>query len=71
MFGRRIALTTISNKKTAETTDTDTMTLEEAATLGKNTILETVAGVASIVVCAAGVLTIMRMTEHYVKYYYR
>ena len=70
MFGRRIALTTVSNKKPAEP-GTDTMTLEEAATLGKNTILETVAGVASIVVCAAGVLTIMRMTEHYVKYYYR
>jgi hypothetical protein len=47
------------------------MTIEEAANLGKKTVLETVAGVAAIVVCAAGALTIMRMSEHYVKYHYR
>lgn len=71
MFGRRFALTTVKAKKSDEDTTTDTMTIEEIANLTRETIVTTVAGVSVVIVAATGALTIMRIAEHYVKYYYR
>jgi hypothetical protein len=68
MLGRRLAITFVKDKRKADdSTPVDTMPLDQ---IGEN-IVETVAGVGTVVVVVATTLTALRVTEHVVKYIFR
>jgi hypothetical protein len=66
MLGRRLAVTFIKDNKAA-TASTDTMNLDQIG----STVVDTVAGVGTVVVVVASTLTALRVTEHIVKYVFR
>lgn len=67
MFGRQLAVTFVKrNRKDGDPAE-EPMNLNQIG----ETIVETTAGVGTVVVVVAATLTALRMTEHVVKYIFR
>lgn len=67
MLGRRLAVTLIKDKRNPTDSATDTMNFEQFG----ETLVDTVAGVGTVVVVVATTLTVLRVTEHVVKHVFR
>lgn len=67
MFGRRLAITLVKANDNNGSSTEEPMNFEK---LGE-TIVETSAGVASVIVLTAAALTILRVTEIVAKYAFR
>lgn len=67
MLNRRLALTFVKNKDAAADSAGDTTTLQQAG----ETIVDTVAGVGTVVVVVASTMTVLRITEHVVRHIFR
>lgn len=63
MLNRRLAITWVKNKDAAADSAMDTTTLQQAG----ETIVDTVAGVGTVVVVVASTLTALRVGEHIIK----
>lgn len=67
MLGRRLAVTFVKDKRKGDDSAADPMPLEQIGEV----VVDTVAGVGTVVVVVASTLTALRVTEHIVKCVFR
>lgn len=63
MLGRRLAVTLVKDKRRSDDSPADTTSFDQIG----ETIVNTAAGVGTVVVAVASALTALRVTEHIVK----
>jgi len=66
MFNRRLAVTFVPNKN-KDDSPVDTSTFEQIG----ETLVNTSAGVGTVVVIVAGTMTALRVTEHIIKHIFK
>lgn len=67
MFNRRLAVTLVKDKRRTDDSPADTTSFEQIG----ETVVDTVAGVGTVVVVVASTLAVLRMTEHVVKHIFK